>query len=118
MFQPEADIYLNRLKENLHSIQTLVGKAKIMAVIKANAYGHGLVPIARTLSKSGVHGFCVALISEAQKLIHSVIQEPILNLGRMNKNKLLIDSNNDREGEGDVIITKVDFFDSSYKDIN
>ena len=88
MFQPEADIYLNRLKENFRNIQSIVEKAKIMAVIKANAYGHGLIPIAKTLSESGVHGFCVALTNEAEVLVHSGIQEPIIHLGRIHKRNL------------------------------
>ena len=54
-----------------------------MAVIKANAYGHGAVPVARMLSDEGVHGFCVALVSEAEELINAGIQEPILHLGRI-----------------------------------
>ena len=54
-----------------------------MAVIKANAYGHGAVPVARMLSDEGVHGFCVALGSEAEELINAGIQEPILHLGRI-----------------------------------
>ena len=71
MFQPEADIYMNRLRENFYIIQSLVGNAKVMAVVKANAYGHGLIPTAKTLSESGAHGFCVALVSEADELIRA-----------------------------------------------
>ena len=88
MFQPEADIYLNRLEENFHSIQSLVGGAKVMAVIKANAYGHGIIPVAKTLSKSGIYGFCVALVSEAEELILSGISDPILHLGRIHRRNL------------------------------
>ena len=90
MFQPEADIYLDRLRGNFRIIQSLVGNAKVMAVVKANAYGHGLIPMAKTLSESGVHGFCVALASEADELICSGIQEPILHLGRIHKRNLEI----------------------------
>ena len=85
LFQPEADIYLNRLKMNYYSIQAMAGDAKVMAVIKANAYGHGIIPVARTLSDAGIHGFCVALESEAEELIKADIQTPILNLGRISK---------------------------------
>ena len=75
LLQPEVDIYLNRLKENFRIIQTLVGRAKVMAVIKANAYGHGTIPIAQALSESGVHGFCVALGSEVEELISAGIKK-------------------------------------------
>ena len=54
LFQPEADIYLNYLKQNYHAIQAMVGDAKVMAVIKANAYGHGIIPVAKTLSDVGI----------------------------------------------------------------
>jgi alanine racemase len=60
LLQPEADIHLNHLKHNYLTIKKMVGDAKVMAVIKANAYGHGVVPVARVLSDEGVHGFCVA----------------------------------------------------------
>ncbi len=90
MFHPEADIYLNRIRENFRIIQSLVGDAKVMAVVKANAYGHGIIPIVKTLSESGAHGFCVALASEAEELISAGIQEPILHLGRIHKRFLEI----------------------------
>ena len=85
LFQPEADIYLNRLKHNYHFIQATVGGAKVMAVIKANAYGHGMIPVAQTLSYAGIHGFCVSLESEVAELIKADIQTPILHLGQISK---------------------------------
>ena len=88
MLQPEADIYLNRLIQNYHNIQKMAGDANIMAVIKANAYGHGAVPVARVLSDEGVRGFCVALGSEAEELINAGIQEPILHLGRISNSNI------------------------------
>ncbi len=88
MLQPEADIHLNHLKHNYLAIKKMVGDAKVMAVIKANAYGHGVVPVARVLSDEGVHGFCVALGSEAEELINAGIQEPILHLGRISNSNL------------------------------
>ena len=50
LLQPKADIHLNHLKQNYLAIKKMVGDAKVMAVIKANAYGHGVIPIAKTLS--------------------------------------------------------------------
>ena len=85
MFQPEADIYLERLRENFRIIQSLVGNAKVMAGVKANAYGHGIIPVAKTLSDVGIHGFCVALESEAEELLKAGIRTPILHLGRISK---------------------------------
>ena len=88
MLQPEADIYLNLLIHNYHVIRKFSGDAKIMAVIKANAYGHGAVSVARVLSDEGAHGFCVALGSEAGELLNAGIKEPILHLGRISNNNL------------------------------
>ena len=88
MFQPEANIYLNHLRENYYNLQSITGNAKVMGVVKANAYGHGAIPISKVLSSCGIYGFCVALSSEAEELIRSGIQEPILHLGRIDKNNL------------------------------
>ena len=74
--------------ENYYNLQSLVGNAKVMGVIKANAYGHGALPVSRILSESGIYGFCVALSSEAEELIRSGIQKPILHLGRIHKHNL------------------------------
>lgn len=88
LFQPEADIYLNRLICNYLTIKKMVGSSKVMAVIKANAYGHGSVPIAHALSDVGVSGFCVALAKEAEELIAADISQPILHLGRLSTSSL------------------------------
>jgi len=90
LFAPEADISLNNLVKNFNTIQSIVGKAKIMAVVKANAYGHGIIHVAQVLEKSDVHGFCVALVSEAEKLLKNKIQKPILHLGRISYDDLEI----------------------------
>jgi len=90
LFQPEADIYLNHLMHNYLTIKKMVGDAKVMAVVKANAYGHGVVPIVRTLSNVGVCGFCVALAKEAQELIAADILEPILHLGKISKSSIAL----------------------------
>lgn len=83
MLQPQVDINLKNLKENYNYIQNKLGNASIMAVVKANGYGHGILEIATALSESGVYGFCVALTSEARELILGGIDNPILHLGRI-----------------------------------
>ncbi len=88
MLQPEADIHLDHLKHNYLAIKKMVGAAEVMAVIKANAYRHGAVPIAHVLSDMGVHGFCVALAKEAEELIAADISEPILHLGRISASSI------------------------------
>jgi len=88
LLQPEAAISLGRLIKNYQFIQSQVCSAKVMAVVKADAYGHGAVPVAKSLSKAGIHGFCVALVSEIRELIDSGIQNPILHLGRISSDEL------------------------------
>ena len=88
LLQPEADIHLNHLMQNYLTIKKMVGAAKVMAVVKANAYGHGAVPIAHVLSDGGVSGFCVALAKEAEELIAADISEPILHLGRISASSI------------------------------
>ena len=55
----------------LHNARVLARKAgddEVMAVVKANAYGHGAVPVARALAESGVRRFAVATLAEAVEL--------------------------------------------------
>lgn len=53
----------------------------IMAVVKANAYGHGAVPVGRILSRAGVRHFCVATLAEGMELRSAGISGEILILG-------------------------------------
>ncbi|MEG2410734.1 MAG: alanine racemase [Erysipelotrichaceae bacterium] len=75
-------IDLNRLDQNIESIRkTLNKKTKIMAIVKANAYGAGDVVIAQRLQKLGIDFFGVSSIDEALNLRKAGIQEEILILG-------------------------------------
>ena len=46
-----AEIYLKNLDNNISVIRKIVGKRKILGIVKANAYGHGLVEISKRLQK-------------------------------------------------------------------
>jgi alanine racemase len=73
---------LGNLRFNFLSARSFIGEnLKYMAVVKANAYGHGLVECSRTLVQAGVDWLCVALIEEAIKLREHGITIPILCLG-------------------------------------
>ena len=54
--------------------------AKVLAIVKADAYGHGVVPVATRLEQEGVDGFGVALAEEALELREAGIRVPILVL--------------------------------------
>lgn len=77
-----AEINLDALAANFHAVRTRVGAGiKIMAVVKADAYGHGAVRCARRLAREGADWFGVALPEEAVELRRAGIAQPILSLG-------------------------------------
>lgn len=77
-----ATIDLEALAENFLSVKRFVGSdVKYMAVVKANAYGHGAVECSKRLEAEGVDWFAVALIEEAVGLRNAGISKPILCLG-------------------------------------
>ncbi len=59
----------------------MAGQRKVMAVVKADAYGHGAVPIATALTSAGVDWFGVATVEEALELRAAGIERPVLLLG-------------------------------------
>jgi alanine racemase len=76
-----AEIDLNNLAANFNQVKQLVSPAaRVMAVLKANAYGHGAVECARRLSREGADWFGVALPEEGIELRASGIMEPVLCL--------------------------------------
>ena len=82
-FGARALIRLGALEHNLDVIRAAAPGSRIMAVIKANAYGHGMVPVAQHLSQ--VDAFAVARVPEALELRdHGITQPIVLLAGVMN----------------------------------
>ena len=77
-FGARAVIRLGALRHNLQVIRERSPKAKVLAVVKANAYGHGMVEAANALS--GADSLAVARLSEAQTLRAAGIESPIVIL--------------------------------------
>lgn len=77
---PLAKIDLAALKHNVSVIRQFAPKKKILAVIKADAYGHGLLTVAKAL-KNNVEAFGVARLEEAIQLRNAGIFSPILVMG-------------------------------------
>ena len=75
------DVDLDALCENYQTIRSHVAPAKVLAVLKANAYGHGLVQCARALVECGADYFGVALLEEGLALRRANISAPILVFG-------------------------------------
>jgi alanine racemase len=77
-----AEIDLDALTSNLRRVRALAGETKgVMAIVKANAYGHGAVPIAWHLAAQGVQALGVGDSEEAMELRRAGISIPILVLG-------------------------------------
>jgi len=76
-----AEIDLDCIAHNVNTIRGLVGKRKeIMGVVKADAYGHGVLDVARELLANGVERLAVSMLDEAIQLRLSGIEVPILVL--------------------------------------
>ena len=76
------EIDLSKISHNVKEIQKLLpSTSKIMAIVKANAYGHGDVACAKELSRCGIDFFGVSSVDEGISLREGGIREPILILG-------------------------------------
>jgi alanine racemase len=84
-----AEISLDAVEHNISQIRQAVQKeAKIIAVIKADAYGHGAVPIGRLLeTKEYVWGYAVATVEEGVQLRNAGLKKPVLLLGACFENQ-------------------------------
>lgn len=77
-----AEIDLGALEHNYHALRTLPPRnCKFLGVVKANAYGHGAIPVARRLEKLGTDYLAVACLDEGAELRVAGITAPILVLG-------------------------------------
>lgn len=76
-----ATVDLDALAHNYCILRKLAGDANLMAVVKADAYGHGAVPVARKLEMLGADWLAVATADEALELRGAEIRLPILVLG-------------------------------------
>ncbi|MBE2199958.1 MAG: alanine racemase [Anaerolinea sp.] len=83
-----AEINLARLTANYHAIEQHVAPAKVLAVLKANAYGHGLVEVARHMETLGAPYLGVAVLEEGILLRETGITTPILVLGGILGNQI------------------------------
>ena len=76
-----AEIDLDALEYNVKNIKNLIKDKDMIAVVKADAYGHGALDIIPTLIKSGVNRLAVAVITEAIEFRKNNINMPIMILG-------------------------------------
>ena len=77
----KVTIDLSALQDNLIKIRELVDKkTKIMGIVKSDAYGHGLIPVARELEKIHIDSLAVDYLSEAIKLRNAGVTIPVVIL--------------------------------------
>jgi alanine racemase len=82
VLRPTAvEVSLARLTDNFQAIRAAVAPAAVMPIVKANAYGHGLVPVARHLVTLGAPSLGVAFLEEAVALREAGVSVPILVMG-------------------------------------
>jgi alanine racemase len=75
------EVDLARLRENYRAIARHVAPARVMPVLKANAYGHGLVAVAKMLEREQPFAVAVAYLEEALRLREAGVRMPVLVLG-------------------------------------
>ena len=74
-----AQVDLSAISANVAALKRLAGSAEVMAVVKADAYGHGLVPSARAALRGGATWLGVAQLPEAVELRRAGIDAPLLS---------------------------------------
>ena len=84
------------LRDNVKAIRACVPEtARLLAVVKADAYGHGAVRVAREALKAGASFLAVALVEEGVELREAGIQAPILVLGAVSRDEAALAVRND-----------------------
>jgi len=81
IYRTWCEVSLDAMAHNLSEFRRVAPDKKIMAVVKADAYGHGVFEISRTLADSGADALAVAFSDEALQLRKGGIKIPILVLG-------------------------------------
>lgn len=76
-----AEVDLGILKDNMENIKRAAGGRRIISVVKANAYGHGMIPVADAFRECGIRDFAVAILAEAMELREHDPESSIMILG-------------------------------------
>jgi alanine racemase len=93
------EIKKQAIKHNINTFKKLIGDKTILApCVKANAYGHGLVSVAKLVNDAGADWLCVNCVDEAEQLRQADIKMPIMIMGYLDEK----DAN--RAGEADARI--------------
>ncbi len=82
------EIDLTAFRSNIAAIRRKIGSKQLCCVVKANGYGHGLIPIAKAALDAGVDSFGVAHLQEAIHLRNAGIKLPILVFGAIHEHQI------------------------------
>ena len=80
-FDPWIEVRRDHMRHNLEQIRQQADGRPVMAVIKANGYGHGLTEVAGLLESWNIHGLAVGKVDEAVHLREYGVRCPVLNFG-------------------------------------
>ena len=84
-----AEVDLDAIAHNMREIRKITDKnAQIMAVVKADAYGHGFMEVSKTLLENGADRLAVAVLQEGKQLRSRGVSVPILILGASMENDI------------------------------
>ena len=83
-----AEVDLDAITHNVGVVRERATPARVWAVVKADAYGHGAVPVAKAALAGGADGLCVALVQEGSELRRAGIDAPILVLSEQPPDEL------------------------------
>lgn len=87
-----ADVDLDAVAHNVAVLDELAGSAAVCAVVKADGYGHGAVPVARAALAAGARWLGVAQVQEARTLRSAGIEAPILVLSECDPDPVALDA--------------------------
>ncbi|WP_248359331.1 alanine racemase [Anaeromyxobacter oryzae] len=76
-----AEIDLDAIASNVRLLAGRATPARLYAVVKANAYGHGAVAVGRAALEAGAHGLAVVCVDEGEELRRAGIEAPVLVVG-------------------------------------
>lgn len=82
------EIDVEQFKKNIVIIRKHIGNSLFCLPVKANAYGHGLIPIAQAAEEAGVDYFGVACLQEGAQLREANIRKPILVMGAIHEDQI------------------------------
>ncbi len=77
---PVAEISLSAVAHNFHAVKTIIQNRPVIAVVKADAYGHGAIEVSKRLLKEGASYLAVAFVGEAVVLRNAGVRSPIIVL--------------------------------------